>query len=278
MNRCILRGFARHLLRPGISYSHGRAIDLNALSGIGNCPRHLSVLSKSTNYPIVRSMSTLLAGPLGDHCVEGVKHVGTPVGKITKIANIDTYVSEPPPNTTGPKKVILFFADVFGPFFENAKLLQDYFASNGFYVVGIDYFFGDPIDLHNDEAGFDRNAWFAKSRKQATDATPRWIKAVRDIYGEDAKYSAVGYCFGGPFALDIAATDDVVAAAFAHPAFVTDEQFKNLKKPFLLSCAEIDHTFPAENRRKAEDILAEGKKTYLLQLFSNVSHGFFYSR
>ena len=76
-------------------------------------------------------MTTLLAGPLGDHCVEGVKHTGTPVGKIVKIANVETYVSEPPANTTGPKKVILFFADVFGPFFVNAKLLQDYFASNG---------------------------------------------------------------------------------------------------------------------------------------------------
>ena len=79
----------------------------------------------------------------------------------------------------------------------------------GFYVVGLDYFFGDTIDLHNEEASFDRNAWFAKSRKQATEATPGWVKAVREIYGarlaftfyvclsneaigEDAKYTAVG--------------------------------------------------------------------------------------
>ena len=59
----------------------------------------------------------------------------------------------------------------------------------------------------------------------------------------------IGYCFGGPFVLDLAATDDVVAGsfvvpeillylnfdvvAFAHPAFVTDEQFKNIKSGLL---------------------------------------------
>ena len=38
--------------------------------------------------------------------------------------------------------------------------------------------------------------------------------------------------------------------------------------------AEIDHTFPLESRRRAEDILVEGKKTYFIQVFSSVAHGF----
>lgn len=37
---------------------------------------------------------------------------------------------------------------------------------------------------------------------------------------------------------------------------------------------ETDHTFPAESRRRAEDILAEVKAVYYVQLFSGVSHGF----
>jgi len=61
---------------------------------------------------------------------------------------------------------------------------------------------------------FDRAAWIAKSKKLAADATPGWIKAVREKYGEDAKYCAVGYCFGGPFVLDLATTDDIVAGAY----------------------------------------------------------------
>jgi len=218
--------------------------------------------------------SPVLAGPPGDCCLQGVKHSGTPVGKQITIADIDTYLSEPPSPTTGPKKIVLYFADVYGPFYENAQLLQDYYASHGFYVLGLDYFFGDPIYLHTDEPGWDRNAWFAKVRKLAAEATPRWIEAVREIYGPDAKYSAIGYCFGGPFALEIATTDNVVAAAFAHPAFLNEDHFRNLKKPLLLSCAETDHTFPSESRRRAEDILAEIKATYHVQVFSGVSHGF----
>jgi hypothetical protein len=79
----------------------------------------------------------------------------------------------------------------------------------GFIVLGIDYFFGDPIQLHKDEEGFDRAAWIAKSRQQAKEAFPKWLKEVREIYGSNiinterfqfnffhigtnAKYSAVG--------------------------------------------------------------------------------------
>ncbi|KAJ7666979.1 hypothetical protein DFH06DRAFT_1295087 [Mycena polygramma] len=47
---------------------------------------------------------------------------------------------------------------------------------------------------------------------------------------------------------------------------LTEDQIKNLK--------ETDHTFPAEFRRRAEDILVEKKAQYQVQLFSGVSHGF----
>jgi hypothetical protein len=61
----------------------------------------------------------------------------------------------------------------------------------------------------------------------------------------------LGYCFGAPFAIDLAATNLVVAgmcflaalrrhitwvfgpAALAHPAFLSEDQFKNLKSRFL---------------------------------------------
>jgi len=75
--------------------------------------------------------SPVLAGPPGDCCVQGVKHTGTAVGKQITLAGVETYLSEPPESATGPKKVVLYFADVYGPFYDNAKLLQDYFASRG---------------------------------------------------------------------------------------------------------------------------------------------------
>lgn len=80
------------------------------------------------------SESPTLAGPPGDCCFTTVKHTGDPVGRKILIADVPTYISEPPQGTPGAidtKKIILFFADVWGPFFPNNQLLQDYFASHG---------------------------------------------------------------------------------------------------------------------------------------------------
>ena len=41
-----------------------------------------------------------------------------------------------------------------------------------------------------------------------------------------------------------------------------------------MSQTEVDHTFPLEARRKAEDILVKNKATYFFQVFGSVQHGF----
>lgn len=216
---------------------------------------------------------TLAAAP-GDCCLTSFKHIGTATGATTTFAGTNTYVSEPKEALTGPKKVILFFADVFGPFNLNNQLVQDHFARCGFTVLGPDYFFGDPIGGHLEEAGWDRAAWMAKSRKNADECVPRWLEAVKEKYGNDAKYSAVGYCFGAPYTVNTAATGLLVAAAFAHPAFLDESHFEKIKAPLLMSCAEVDHTFPLDARRRAEDILVQRKCQYHIQVFSGVEHGF----
>ncbi|KAJ7640312.1 hypothetical protein DFH06DRAFT_1000523 [Mycena polygramma] len=214
-------------------------------------------------------MSAIIAHSHCEDCFTGFKHSGDAVGKTVTIADVLTYISEPPANITshsGPNKVILFFSDVFGPFHLNNKLVQDCFASHGFLVLGLDYLLGDTWDAHPDE-GFDRDTWIAMARVRAQDSvTPKWLEAVCK--------STVRYCFGRPFVMNLAGTDDIVAAAFPHPGFLTEDQFKNLKKPLLLSCAESDFTFPVEFRRRAEDILVEGKARYQIQAFSGVKHGF----
>ncbi|THU91063.1 alpha/beta-hydrolase [Dendrothele bispora CBS 962.96] len=223
-----------------------------------------------------------LAGPPGDCCFsKGVKFEGTPVGKVVTIAGAETYISEPQTSSNassggGKKKVILFLPDVHGPFFDNTKLVQDYFAENGFYVVGIDYFFGDIVDAHDNEPGFDRQAWMKKSQVQAAEVLPKWYEAVKEMYGTcaDANYCSVGYCFGAPYVLEWTTTGEIVAGAFAHPAFLNEDHFRGVKRPLLMSCAETDHTFPLPARRRAEDLLIEAKAQYHIQVFSGVAHGF----
>jgi hypothetical protein len=96
----------------------------------------------------------------------------------------------------------------------------------GYHVLGIDYFFGDPIQNHDGEVGFNRTAWINKSRQQATDSLPKWTEQVKKDVGADAKFTAVGksfqwlywrilekinemdvigYCFGAPYSMDASA-------------------------------------------------------------------------
>ncbi|THU90359.1 alpha/beta-hydrolase [Dendrothele bispora CBS 962.96] len=225
------------------------------------------------------SNPAVLAGPPGDCCFsKGVKHSGTPVGRTETIGGVQTYVSEPSQsqsnNAGTAKNVILFMSDIWGPFKENAQLLQDYFAENGFYVVGLDYFFGDTVDKHDDEPNFDRMTWVKEKKVIADEAAVKWFKAVKEIYGSNAKYCAVGYCFGAPYVLEWATTDEIVAGAFAHPALLNEDHFSKIKKPLFMSCAETDPTFPLPARRRAEDLLIEAKAQYCIHVFSGVAHGF----
>ncbi|KAH7886374.1 dienelactone hydrolase [Phlebopus sp. FC_14] len=220
------------------------------------------------------STTCMLAGPPGNCCFTCVKHCGTPVGRIEELGGMNTYISDPPPEATGEhKKVILFLADIWGPLFINNQLLQDYFASWGFIVLGPDYLFGDTAENHIASEG--REEWIQSCRDPAIKAFPKWFDAVKAVYGTDTtKYCAVGYCFGASFVMDLAADGSIVAGALAHPAFLDESHFEKINRPVLLSCAEDDHTFPLPSRRRGEDIMIENKKTYYFQVFSGVKHGF----
>lgn len=45
-------------------------------------------------------------------------------------------------------------------------------------------------------------------------------------------------------------------------------------EPLFLSCSDEDHTFDSASRKRALEICRRGQKTWHLQLFSGVSHGF----
>lgn len=62
--------------------------------------------------------------------------------------------------------------------------------------------------------------------------------------------------------------------AFAHPAFLKEHHFENIKRPLFLSCADNDFTFTSEARVKGAQILREANKPYGLQVFSGLEHGF----
>ncbi|OAA65773.1 Dienelactone hydrolase [Niveomyces insectorum RCEF 264] len=221
--------------------------------------------------------SEYLAKPSGECCLKGHLHEGEPRGKIEEILGIKTYVATPS-KPTG--HILFYFPDVFG-LFKNGQLVMDSFADAGFQVLGIDYFMGkDPIYLHRNpdgttEPGFDFDVWKIKHQAFAAENLTKWVDAAKEKYGKpDTKYACVGYCFGAPYVCEELARGSVSAGAFAHPAFLKEHHFHNIKGPLFLSCAEVDQTFGDESRRKAVDILISEKKTFQVQLFSGVVHGF----
>jgi len=222
-----------------------------------------------------------LAHPSGECCLKAVLHKGTAAGHAETIYNINTYVTGS--KETGAKRIILYFADVFGPFFINGQLVADYFASRDWLVLAPDYFRGDPVTNHRAHPGFRAETepgwsfekWKEDNMDFAVKNIPGWVDEVKARYGgPDTKYATVGYCFGAPFVMNECAGDTVVAGANAHPAFLHESHLQNSRKPVFFSCAEVDHTFPAESRHIAEKILADNKQIYQFQLFSGVAHGF----
>ncbi|KAK4628952.1 Hydrolase pyvD [Fulvia fulva] len=219
-----------------------------------------------------------LAKPSGDCCLKGHMHVGNPRGKFETIAGVDTYVVSPNPGKSNGH-ILFYYADVYG-MFTNAQLVMDEFADAGFLTLGLDYFNNDPIFLHRNgpqesKEGFDFEAWKAKYSEFAEKKVPEWTAEVKRMYGQPStKYGCVGYCFGAPYVCNSLADGTCQAGGFAHPAFLKDHHFRNLKAPLFLSCAEVDHTFGTESRNKAVDMMIEDAKEYSLQLFHGVEHGF----
>lgn len=75
------------------------------------------------------TMSAILAGPPGECCRKTIQHEGQPRGKVETIAGVESYVARPADGSR--KKIILFFADVYGALYINAQLVMDYWADNG---------------------------------------------------------------------------------------------------------------------------------------------------
>ncbi|KAI0829103.1 hypothetical protein BC628DRAFT_1337621 [Trametes gibbosa] len=108
--------------------------------------------------------SAPLTGALGPCCTSTVPHTGTPRGTVEHIAGLATT-----PGSSERTRVILYFADVFGPLYVNAQLAMDYWAACGSLVLGVDYFEGDSAA--------------SRGGTPTPRVTPPWIAAVRAMHG-----------------------------------------------------------------------------------------------
>ncbi|KAI9808711.1 MAG: hypothetical protein M1825_003863 [Sarcosagium campestre] len=175
-------------------------------------------------------------GPtMGDHCATDrpapAGEVST--GEISKINDVDVYITKPNDYPHSPSKLLLFLTNGRGIKSVNNQLQADKFAGQGFLVVMPDLFAGDtaPNTAHPDPAALNdahpslidqvklRAADTAKSflidmwlaRHTPEKVMPILHKVIEgakeefaDAIASGAGIYAIGYCFGGKYILLLA--------------------------------------------------------------------------
>jgi len=212
-----------------------------------------------------------------DACISGVRHEGTPTGKVEEINGVKTYVALP--ETDYPKnKAILFLPDIFGLELPNAQLLADDFAINGFQVYLPDYLNGDPVPADFLGGKFDLNAWFPNHGQDKT--RPTLDKVIAGLKARGiTEFGATGYCFGARYVFDLAFEGAIKAAVVSHPSLLQVEDLEKYAKtnvPLLINSCEVDEQYPAEKQAKGDEILGDGKFApgYLRTYWPGCTHGF----
>lgn len=249
--------------------------------------------------------STVNIGGMCANCVTGFVRSGTPTGSIMSLATdvgpIEAYLAraEKP-----DAPLILFFADVFGHKFKNAQILADHYAKGGFNVLVPEYFVpGGAVDGDSMAGFFDKEpskGFFAKlwsglsivghvptvigfmNRNNFAVVKPRvdaLVRAARakaaELGGAGAKLGAVGFCFGGRYAVLVGKAGGVDAFAAVHPSLL-DTSLKpgtdlmDVVAPGFFAFSEIDHAITAAEGTK----IAKACPTTTHKWYKGQQHGF----
>jgi len=220
----------------------------------------------------------MASNPPGKCCTIGVRHEGQPTGKSVKVGNHDGYLATPPEGKAHKDTAILYLPDVLG-IWQNAQLIADQFAANGYLTLVPDLFNGDAIPV-NSFGKIDIMAWLKEGSdgkhphtKESIDPiVEESLKVLKEEYGVK-KIGAVGYCFGAKY-LVRHYKDGINVGFVAHPSFVEEDELAAITGPLSIAAAETDQISPAEKRHRSEEILQKTGLPYQINLFSGVSHGF----
>ncbi|CAO1597480.1 hypothetical protein XANCAGTX0491_001288 [Xanthoria calcicola] len=193
----------------------------------------------ATRAPESDAQDSLVAGDtpaqegasMGEHCVTDrpTPATGAPTGEISKIADVDVYITKPSDYPHLPSKLLLFLSNATGIHSKNNQLQADKYASEGFVVVMPDQFAGDPLQknvtdpnttpdsnpsmiekvkmgLADTAKSFMIDMWLARqSQEKVIPLLHKVIEGAKDEFADavangDGVY-AVGYCFGGRYVL-----------------------------------------------------------------------------
>ncbi|GAA5868031.1 hypothetical protein JCM8547_000784 [Rhodosporidiobolus lusitaniae] len=212
----------------------------------------------------------------GPCCIQGYLHEGEPKGFFEEVNGVRSYVALTS-SETDKTKALIILTDIFGIDVPNIQLLADSFAlSTNLSVYLPDILNGDAIRLEDRISGKVKlEEWLKKHGKEETRPTlDRAVEGLRERGVE--RVGAVGYCFGGRYAVDLVLDGVVSVAAVAHPTMLeTPKDIEFLNKTsahFLWLNALQDFIFSKEKQDEAKRITVGNEKHKHVDF--DAGHGF----
>lgn len=188
-------------------------------------------------------------------------------GNVEEFAGLQTYITGP----RDSKRAILLLSDALGFEIPNFRKLADKVAEAGYLVVAPDFFYGDPLDVHNPQV--DRVAWMnAHDAAKGCDDAKAVVEALKNK--GVAAIGAAGFCWGGMAGVKLAKFDCIKAVVILHPGPITVEEINEVKVPTALLGAEEDRHCPAEQLRHFGSILsAKSEIESMAKVYPGTKHG-----
>lgn len=187
---------------------------------------------KSSDKSIIPGDTSAQAGAsMGEHCVtDRPSPSATPSGEISKIADVDVYITKPSDYPHLPSKLLIFLSSGTGIRSTNNQLQADKYASEGFLVVMPDQFAGDAvpntvtqqsvaasdsspsliekvkIGVAETAKSFRIDMWLARQTpEKVLPVLHKVIEGAKEEFADAVANGggiyAVGYCFGGKYVL-----------------------------------------------------------------------------
>ncbi|MGA8146024.1 MAG: dienelactone hydrolase family protein [Gallionellaceae bacterium] len=176
----------------------------------------------------------------------------------------------------GRKPGILVFPEAFG-LGEHALSRAKHLASLGYVALACDLHGGRQMIHDFNEVrpilGSLRND-VSRMRERARGGLDA-LRACAEV--DPGKIAAIGFCFGGTMALELARSGaDIAAVVGFHSglATVAPQDAKNIKAKVLVCIGADDPSIPPEQRRAFEEEMRAGKVDWQMTLFGGVVHSF----